>query len=158
MSNDLTRVAILNARKTDDAMASTIGFLLEGLLDTSTNGHQIKLIRSLFIPIARVTLVPRDRPMLAGSVDVDDFLARRHEVFGRLGVWAECFRTNEADERGGMRVHTNVRISDASSRGGRTIDFMIATRMSTRGRVIVRTMTVVYDEEHNSVSPITIFF
>jgi len=143
------------AASEDVALDQAISLVVSTLFDEHSSKREVLLTRSMFLPVARVTLVPRDRPILASIIDVDEFFLIREKLFFGNGKWCEAFRVHDEGTTGDVRVHVNVYSVGSRSSLHRTADILFAVK-AMAGRWVIRSCNVVFDEELNSKSPVTL--
>ena len=154
--SDLKENAAVGASQ-NAALDRLICFVVSTLFDEKSNKRELMISRSMFMPIARVTLIPRDRPMLASIIDIDELFRLREKLFFGTGKWIEAFRLHEegADD---IRVHVNVS-TDSNPMScvlPRSADILFSVKTLSGGKWIIRSCNVVYDEARNARSPVTL--
>jgi hypothetical protein len=133
-----------------------ITFVVNILFDEKSSQRELLLLRTLFLPIARITLIPRDRPILASIIDLDELFRVRSSLFLGFGKWREAFRLHEETSSDCIRVSVNVRSEGNISTLPRTADILFSVKMIGSNRWVIRSCNVVYDENTNTRSPVTL--
>lgn len=150
------RVDVVSASR-NAALDHAVSFVVDTLFDEKSSKRELLLLKTLFLPVVRITVVPRGRPILASIVDIEELFRIKAGLFSGSGKWIEAFRVHEdgaTDES--VRVHVNVSTQGGIGAMPRTADVMFAAKAVDAGRWVIRSCNVVYDEKASARSPVTL--
>jgi len=137
-----------------NTLENVVTFVVTTLFDEHSSRRELSMIHSFFLPIARITVVPRGRPILASVIDVEELFRLRPSLFFGQGRWGESYRTQEQGESQNFRVQVNMQ-SFAAAGALRSADLLFAFKVVNQ-RWLIRSCNLVYDEGINSRSPVTL--
>src|SRR5690242_18422852 len=153
---DRSDVAAIDEHNTIDAAVS---FVLNVLFDGNRSKAEIRIARAMFRPSASIVMIPRNRPVLACAVGVDEFFAADKSMLSYEESWEESWRIHDpcVDAAARSRICAHILLDpNLDPEKPRRTEVIFALRNASIAQRI-HSCTIVYDEAPRALSPVTMF-
>lgn len=152
-------IALEECDGTRGTVDAAVSFILNVLFDSNRSKAEIRIARAMFRPGASIVLIPRNRPVLACPVGVDEFFAADKSMLSYEESWEESWRVHDpcVDAAARSRICAHILLDpNVDPERARHTEVVFALRNASIGQRI-HSCTIVYDEAPRSVSPLTMF-
>lgn len=152
-------VALEECDGTRGTVDAAVSFILNVLFDSNRSKAEIRIARAMFRPSASIVLIPRDRPVLACPVGVDEFFAADKSMLSYQESWQESWRIHDpcVDAAARSRICAHIVLDpNLDPEKARRTEVIFAIRNASIAQRI-HSCTIVYDEAPRSISPLTMF-
>ena len=152
-------VALEECDGTRGTIDAAVSFILNVLFDSNRSKAEIRIARAMFRPSASIVMIPRNRPVLACAVGVDEFFAADKSMLSYEESWEESWRIHDpcVDAAARSRICAHILLDpNLDPEKPRRTEVIFALRNASIAQRI-HSCTIVYDEAPRSVSPVTMF-